>query len=347
MVTEHTCSKCERIFNTKRGLEKHLKRKYKCDEGNFQCKKCSQCFNNSSNLSQHRKTCKGRELSVLEKDQEIRNYKTILAATGNQRTPAQATSAGQSNVNNHNGTGDIINGDQINNIQNNTNIIVLPLGSENIDHIRKLSISELQDKIGLKSDPSTMIKLFELIRTDENHPENHTMLLPELNGQTVHCKVDDGWKTDSFNNGMQRAIHHDNSFLIRKLPDNYPDKVFQDGYIMNEIQQKINFCDHAALKKIYDGVREALYDLTMRLARQNNNKSSEESSEINDKCDNAIDDDDLVPDSDNLTNEEESFRLAMQKIELERRQIALDNQEIALKQSMLEAKAKKKPKVVS
>lgn len=274
-MKEHICPKCQQNFETKWKLTKHLERLYPCDAGKHQCQKCLKKFAHLSNLSAHRKTCKGREMSSSEKDEKIQNLETVLAATGNQRPSTSTdTASGPSTSNSiiHHGSGDIINGDQINNIQNNTSIFVLPLGNEDISHIQKLSIQDLQSRIGLQSDPSTMIKLFELIRTDENHPENHTMLLPDLHGHTVHCKREDGWKTETFNNGMHRALHSDNSFLIRKLPDDFGDKSFQDGYIMNEIQQKINFCDHDALMEIYNGIRVPLHDLTMRLAKQHYDK---------------------------------------------------------------------------
>ncbi len=266
-MKDYICPKCNQQFDTKWKLTKHLERQYPCTEGKYACDKCPKKFNHSSNLSAHKKICKGKCISTADKDKKIDNLETVLAATGNQRDQHAASQTNnQRNI--HNGSGDIINGDQINNIQNNTNVFVLPIGQENIDHLRKMSIHDLQERIGLRSDPSTMIKLFELIRTDEDHPENHTMLLPDIDGHIIHCKNESGWTTDTFNNSMQRALHSDNSFLIRKLPDNFADKSFQDGYIMNEIQQKINFCDHDALKAIYDGIRGSLHDLTMKLAER-------------------------------------------------------------------------------
>ena len=279
-MKEILCPKCDTAFDSQWKLNKHLERAFPCDEGDYECEKCNKRYQHQSNLSTHKKKCQGRKMSSQEKDKKIADLETVLAATGNQRGAVSSQPIHQtSSVNNTiNGNGTIINGDQINNIQNT--VVVLPLGCENIDHLRKMSITELQSLIGLKSEPSTMIKLFELIRTDENHPENHTMLLPDVNGQVIHYKSENGWVTDSFNNSMQRAIHADNSFLIRKLPDNFADKVFQDGYIMNEIQQKINFCQHDALKCIYDGVRSRLHELTKKLAEQHDarNKLSTDNS---------------------------------------------------------------------
>ena len=327
MSKEHVCIKCGLICVSEKDLTKHLARKYPCDAGKYQCKECRKRFNSSCNLSTHKKTCKGRQISSAEKDKQIENYKTVLAATGNQRGNAESTTHSITQ-NAHNG--DIINGDQINNIQNNTNIFVLPVGQENIDHIRKMTIQELQDKIGLKSEPSTMIKLFELIRTDENHPENHTMLLPDANGNLMHCKDENGWKTDSFDNSMQRALHADNSFLIRKLPDDFADKSFQFGYIMNEIQQKINFGDHAALKAIYDGVRVPLHDLTMKLAKQNDKEACLQESDIS-----------LMK-----AFKSEEDEMAEELLELEKHQIRINKQKLDIEQKeldlrMIELKRKK------
>ena len=325
MVSEFICPKCHKIFGCNRNLSNHLNRQYPCDEGNHQCEKCSQKFNKSSNLSAHRRTCKGRQLSTVDKDKEIDSYKTILAATGRERLDVSSQSSSDHRASCiHNGHGDIIQGDQINNIQNNTNIIVLPIGKENISHIQKLTIAELQQKIGLKSDPSTMIKLFELIRTDESHPENHTMLLPDINGQIMHCKSEDGWRTDTFNNSVQRAIHSDNSFLIRKLPDNFADKSFQDGYIMNEIQQKINFCDHEALKTIYDGIRGPLHDLTMKLAAKYKNDQVE-----SDQTDNEGD-----------GYNENYLSLQLRELQLKEEANMIAQKKVAIEKSILESRLK-------
>ena len=256
MAIEYSCPKCPQIFTSNNALEKHLARKKPCDSGKFQCDRCEKKYASSSSLLGHKKNCKGRVLSSSEKDQQIQNLKIALAAVGKfDQNKHRAESESEDK--------DIIETDDF---QQSSETFIKTIGQEDMRHIRNLSIQELRAKIGLRSDPSTMIKLFRLIRLDESHPENHTILLPDINGDTAVCKRDDGWQLENFNHIMQTALQHDNTFLIRRLPDEYNDKKFQDGYLMNEIQQSIIFCNHDALKPIYDGLRHDLYDLTARLA---------------------------------------------------------------------------------
>jgi DNA-directed RNA polymerase subunit RPC12/RpoP len=50
---KYECHKCEKKFSSKILLEKHLKRKYPCDETDNKCKKCGKTFATKGSLKRH------------------------------------------------------------------------------------------------------------------------------------------------------------------------------------------------------------------------------------------------------------------------------------------------------
>ncbi len=246
---------------------KHLSRKVPCNQGKLKCEGCSYRCDDSSNLRRHRKTCKGGTPSVAAKQKEIDNYKTILSATGNQRIIAVPTAEPASSSSSIH-YGDVINGDQINNIQNN-NIIVMPACHEDIEHLKKMSARDLIDKIGLNRDISPHVNFFKLVRADEAHPENNTMLLPAQDGQTIHYKSEDGWKTGECEEQLYKALFTDNRTLIQdfsKIEKTHPD--FYNGHLLQTVNQMINNNDQVGLKPYFDAYRESLHTLTIKLAEE-------------------------------------------------------------------------------
>ncbi len=76
---EFVCSKCGKVFFSKRNLTNHLNRQYPCNVGKYQCDKCRQRFNKSSNFSQHRKTCSGHKTTFAQKNQEYEQMRECFA----------------------------------------------------------------------------------------------------------------------------------------------------------------------------------------------------------------------------------------------------------------------------
>ncbi len=267
-MPEHVCPDCGYIAYTLSRLQRHLDKKNKCNMGKFPCD-CGYRTDDKSNLNKHKKICKGRPKSIADREKEIAEYQTVLAATGNQRSseaPQASSDAGPSTlINNgtnqaHSGSGDIVGRDQINHITNN--IVVNNTYNERIDHIKDMSMEDLKSKIGCLPDFSTHVKLFELIRTAEDHPENHTMLLPDAEGKTVHYKTDDGWKSAPYQQRMLEAFLTDNKFLIDKIPKSKQDQEFYYGYLLG-----CNFrVKDEYLMPYYDACRKSLHGNTMKLA---------------------------------------------------------------------------------
>ena len=262
-MKEYICEKCDYVCGSPSALLKHLKRKTPCNEGRLRCDGCGHRCDDASNMRKHKKICKGAKISIKSKQNEIENYQTILAATGNQRN---AIDNSQASTSNH--YGDVICGDQINNIQNNNNnIIVLPACKEDIDHIKQLSPRELMEKIGFNTDISPHLNFFKMVRADETHPENNTMLLPSQDCQTIHYKSEDGWKTGRCEEQLYKAIFTDNRTLIQdfsRIEKSHPN--FYNSHLLQTVNQMINNNDTVGLQPYYDAYREALHQLTIRLA---------------------------------------------------------------------------------
>lgn len=268
MVTEHRCPKCEHVFETKQKLNRHLKKKYPCDQGKCACDKCHKRFRDKGSLSDHKKhRCPGHPpVSVEEKDKQIHGLQTALEALGGMgETAVREADSRPINVNVN--INPVFNTD-ITNIQNNITVNVA--GQENIDYIRAMSYDGFKDALGgMNPHHSTMSKLFKLVRINEDHPENHNLLLPDRDGDMVHWKSKDGWKSIDYKEKIRSLLHSDIvNVLDTKVRGPNRDDTFYWGFIIHEILKKCGEIDHVGLKPIYDDIRDPLHDQTMKYVKQ-------------------------------------------------------------------------------
>ena len=127
-----SCSKCGQIFGSNRDLQKHLKRKFPCDKVAFNCKKCDRPFYNKDSFYHHQKHCTGKPATIEDKDKEIQSLKNALAATNGLNAEIQEKRA--QTINNIQNNDNSVSIETLNQITQN--IVILPTGSENIDHLR-------------------------------------------------------------------------------------------------------------------------------------------------------------------------------------------------------------------
>lgn len=271
---EPVCQFCGILFSSPHYLNKHLTKKKPCNVGKYSCGKCDQRFEDNSNCHRHRKICPGRHVTREQKDKEIENYKTVLAATRSLGESSQTQPTQQYFENQTAHT--IVNGNQINNIQNN-NIFVFPAGKENVDYIKALSLDEIKAKISFDPDPNTIVNLFKHVRINDDHPENHSVLLPDIDGDVVHYKSADGWKTQPFNDQMRYLIDMDRRVLDSKFREADQDKYseFYWQFLVHGILTKCAHIDHVGLKPIYDLLRPLLHELTVKLAASTDGSETE------------------------------------------------------------------------
>lgn len=258
-MSDFKCHHCSLILTSKQMLEKHLAKKNKCYDAPFKCADCKKTFQRKDSFVNHKQyNCPGPQKSKAEKDQEIEDLKTILAASSALKKDLAESS------NNINIAGRDLHIGDVNNIQ--VNINVLPCSEENVEHLRGLDMKQLREKIGLNPSPSTMIELFKLVRLDEDHPENHNLLLASPDSKTVHYFCEGGWKTGTFDERVRFAIDDDKRNLSRWIRERDRDNEFYWGYLVHDVGTKIGHMDDYGLKPIYDGVRAPLHASTMRLA---------------------------------------------------------------------------------
>lgn len=259
---EYICNECGIRLATKQALNRHLTKKQKCTDKQFQCEECKAKFSQRTSLNYHRKhLCKGKQVTTADRDKHIESLQTALAASHGLKTnieqSSQQTSITDSTFNNcHIG--------DVNNIQININ--VLPIGQENVDHLKNMSMDQIRKKIGLTPDASTMIELFKLVRLDKEHPENHNLLLTSKDSNKIHYYEADGWKEGCFNERIREALLDDKFRLRDMIGVRNRDDKFYWGYLEHHVGQKINERDHIALKPIIDGIRDPLLESTLKLA---------------------------------------------------------------------------------
>lgn len=197
------------------------------------------------------------------KDKEIADLKISLAAVRGMGEVISSVSDDHTrpivNVN--------INIGEITNIQNN--ITVNATGCENINYIRAMSYDGFKREVGLTPHHSTMSRLFKLVRLNDEHPENHNLLLPDRDGDMIHWKSKDGWKQTDYKEKIRSLLHNDIiNVLDTKVRGDKRDDTFYWGYIVHEIMRKCGEIDHLGLKPIYDDIRSPLYEQTMKYVDQ-------------------------------------------------------------------------------
>ena len=264
-MTKYLCPKCDQDCKSTQGLSKHLAKKFRCDrDPSFRCKHCAKGFTFRQSRDFHQKSCAGPKVTIEQQQKRIETLETVVAAIGGTASSSHVGST----INNDNRT--IINNEHVNNIQNN-NITVFVAGQENIDYIKALTLEELKREIGSSPDPNLIMNFFKLRRINEEHPENHSLLLPDVEGKSIHYKDKDGWKETSYDEKMRGLLHGDNLDLQSRFNEHQQETHYNLywGYLVHDLMTKCTRMDFDGLKPILDGLRGPLHDLTTRLAAEN------------------------------------------------------------------------------
>ena len=270
--SKFACPNCDLECRSSQGLQRHLNRKFKCNrKSKYDCQHCHQSFSHRQSRNFHQKSCNGPKPTIEGQQKRIENLETVISAIGK-----PATSGIQNNITNKNC---VINNEQVNNIQNNINVFVA--GQENIDYIKAMPFEELKKQIGSNPDPNIIMNFFKLRRINEEHPENHSLLLPAIDSESIHYKDADGWKETSYDEKMRGLLHEDNLDLQSRFSERQQESHYSLywGYLVHDLMTKCTRMDYYGLKPILDGLREPLHTLTAKLASANKNVESESESE--------------------------------------------------------------------
>lgn len=282
-MTEFVCAKCGLRLSTKATLIKH-EASGGCELKRFQCSSCKIKFNRKKDLNWHANhgKCRGIQQTHEQKDKEIMNLKNALAAASGlnsnieERHHQSRLQIIENQTNTHN-----INVEQIQNVTQH--IVILNCGEENIDHFRQMPLQQLKDKIGFDKNPSTHIEAYKLIHLDPQHPENHNLLLTDRDSDQVHFFGNDNWNSGSFDEQMRIAIFDVNRAIQRTIPEQHRDEYYWN-HLEYGIGAKCNSRDDAALRPIFEGLRDPLHQSTLRLMGMPINQRRNKSEPIGDSA---------------------------------------------------------------
>ena len=185
-----TCPKCSKTFSTKYTLKNHMSR---CQGvHNLQCPKCKKEFTSRFGKHYHLKNV---NCIPIEIDDEATTSHVTNNNTTNNSTSNVNSNNSTINNNTNNNTNNITNNNTNNNNNNNntinhtTNIQINAFGSENIDYLIG-EHNRLRNILQQKN--AFMQRLVEAVHFDENHPENHNIMMTNL--QSKHIMIHDGTK---------------------------------------------------------------------------------------------------------------------------------------------------------
>ena len=189
-----TCDKCDKTLSSLQSLKRHMKI---CNGVNsLQCTICKKIFSSRNGKHLHMKyvTC-----------EPVQNVQQINHYTTNNNNHSSSTTTHNNITNNNQKTVNIHNHIQIN-----------AFGSENYDYM--IDENNRLRKI-IQNKNAFMQKMIEAIHFDEDHPENHNILMTNL--QSKHILIHDGTKFVKAlkDQTLDKMIKDKRKFLISNIED--------------------------------------------------------------------------------------------------------------------------------
>lgn len=274
-MTKNICKKCNQEFSTQQSLDRHINKKFKCDqETKFKCNSCNKSFKYNKNLKEHQNnsSCKSSNeslnilnttlnkilISTASDSDKIFAIKNLginmidndilqcinLTFDNDVKISILIQNIKKNNsINNSNNT--------TNNTTNNiTNNIQINFGEENISYLNKkyyenLIKNNLPEKVFL--DFSNEVYL------NEQHPENQTIKVENINNKLCKIKESNKWVIttkddatkkifDKFYNVIAEFIDENENLLpLNKIQyiNKYLDKELDDPEIIEVIKKII------------------------------------------------------------------------------------------------------------
>lgn len=234
-MVEHRCERCDASFPTQLKLERHLDRKFPCDQGAYSCPKCHRRFAQRQGRCRHAASCNGPPLTDKDHEDTIATLRAVVVLQ--QQALAAATtceeaslSAGASTSNtaagsvcnavhtngNHNHTDNSVNDNSVTNVT--INHVCVNWGDEDMGLVRGLSIEKLKELVGpFLQDHSSLVKFIELVRMNPDNPQNHNMLLANADAKQVAVHSNDQWAHKDCDVHLRNTLGLDAQRLSDKL----------------------------------------------------------------------------------------------------------------------------------
>jgi hypothetical protein len=243
-MSEFICNNCKDIFKTKQQLERHESKKNKCTEKtNYQCDNCHKYFRSNYYLKAHQEKC--NDSNLINKIPEInkieQGMKAILKSSLNDETKIEllcdykvslnkekiktilnsdmslddkilqfcnfVKSKESSNINN--GT---INSGTIENSNNvTTNIQINNFGQEKIDY---LDHDYFKNLIMNQHIEKGYVQLIKDIYLNNEHPENKTVKVENINNKYALVFNNDKWDT-MLKSDLKEMLHKKNYTVLK------------------------------------------------------------------------------------------------------------------------------------
>lgn len=271
----HKCPKCGDEFPTPSKLAAHLNRKIPCDEGKYQCDGCKHKFTTWAARHRHIKhnACKGPHKTVEQAQEQVERLERELAEKDEAHQQQlglinQASGAAVQHITNNITNNLVIKIDNLN-VHNS-------VGHEDKAHFKNLTLSDLG--LQLRKDPSTFARWCEILRADDQHPENHNVLLVDMDAKDAVMCDEGKWKTMERDEILLHLARKDTTSLYNLL-ERFGDEAseFRFDYLLHDIMVKVANGDKAALKSVMTAMAEPLVDLTKRLYAQQGECSANDS----------------------------------------------------------------------
>lgn len=254
------CPKCGVDFHSPSKLKAHLARKIPCDVGKYQCEECKNRYTSWEARHRHKKTCKGivKTRDQLEEEnvqlrQEVADTKATVQNHLAMVNEASAAVAQQ-----------VIHHHQTLNINIENLHIHNSVGKEDTSHLKNMTLNDL--KLHLTKSPSVMRRWCEILRADEEHPENHNVLLLDLNDKNAALCDEGQWKMQDRDTTLFQMACKDATALYNLLA-RFGDEAseFRFEYLLHDVMAKAASLDKIGLKAVTDAIAEPIVALTKRL----------------------------------------------------------------------------------
>jgi rubredoxin len=264
-MNEHKCKLCNTIFLSKQTLQNHENKKRKCNvPTEFKCAKCNKFFAQKKNLTYHtqKDACKlniivndadinNTLLEILNDNSEI-NDKIFFIKKITSNTDEEIKKILESKYNVNSKIVLLNNKKNVQTINNNTmnttnNIQFNNFGNENIEYFNDNYLKKLintvssANKIGAES---VFLKLSNEIYLNEQHPENQTIKIDNLNNKFCKIKKNNKWITADKNESLKKIFNRACEIVSMCIMDNkdmYKEAQLEtiNGYIEKDFDDEI------------------------------------------------------------------------------------------------------------